>query len=115
MKYTIANYDSAADAVADMLSGTKLYIDMLGLERKEDSHFALLTRDSKLSDFEGEIYHRHSWQDEVGKYLKSCKHLNSATMIGFFAHGATHDVERPTDDEFVKLCHLVAEMTDKPE
>ncbi len=51
-----------------------------------------------------------TWQDEVKVLLKESEHCNEGVDIYF--HGADKQV---SDSQFIKLCHLVASLTNKPE
>lgn len=61
------------------------------------------------------------WRDEVKSFLESCGKINGGSSLDEFTYKSNSDFEHINksnddyDNEFVRLCHLVADLTDKPE
>ena len=82
--------------------------------------FALIKSDESLAYYyrAGNVYRKVeteiNWKDELSNYISSCKSLCRDSFIkhGCFERERGVDV---FDDEFIAMCQLVAELTDKPE
>lgn len=100
------------ECARDFVEGGMIYVDELGVAEPVDNHELLFKYKTKRIYRKVEI--EITWQGELKEYLENCEELNDDDSVIHDAYKVSISESCKFNKEFIKMCHLVASMTDKP-
>ena len=103
--------ESIFDLKEEFEGGELYFLHAFGYDQIDDINMLLVRWEEKRVYRQVEI----DWRDELVSFVDSCECLNLDVHLRCFDKIPAVPYEVALHNEFIALCHKVAELTDKPE